>query len=109
VITTAEAPPEDFVQRLRAGVPCVVPLPPPSAAASSKPPSSLMAAAFVYVRALPGAPGLSPMYRGPNEVVKQTTKYFIIKMGGRFDAVTVDLLKPHLGGPVVPAAPPRHG
>jgi transposase InsO family protein len=109
VITTAEAPPEDFVQRLRAGVPCVAPLPPPSAAASSKPPSSLMAAAFVYVRAPPAAPGLSPMYRGPYEVVKRTSKYFIIKMGGRFDAVTVDRLKPHLGGPVVPAVPPRRG
>jgi Integrase core domain len=107
VITTTEAPPEDSVQRLRAGVPCVAPLPLPSLPALPMPPSSLMATAFVYVRALPVAPGLSPMYRGPYEVVKRTTKYFIIKMGSRFDAVTINRLKPHLGGPVVPAAPPR--
>jgi transposase InsO family protein len=47
--------------------------------------------------------------REPYQVIKRTPKYFILKLGGRFDAVTVDRLKPHLGGPVVPAAPPRCG
>jgi hypothetical protein len=61
----------------------------------------------VYVRSPPAAPGLSPRYRGPYLVHKRTQKYFIIMMGGRYDAVSVDRLKPHLGG-VTPAADPPH-
>jgi hypothetical protein len=111
ILSTAEPPAEQFVQQLRAGVPCVSPLPqpvdtPPSVLSPSSP---LHSAAYVYVRAPPAAKGLSPQYRGPYKVIKRTPKYFIIQLGGRFDAVTVDRLKPHLGGNVVPAAPPRRG
>jgi hypothetical protein len=105
ILSTAEPPPEQFVQQLRAGVPCVSPLPqpvdtPPSALSPSSP---LHSAAYVYIRAPPVAKGLSPQYRGPYKVIKRTPKYFIIQLGGRFDAVTVYRLKPHLGGNVVPA------
>ncbi len=36
-------------------------------------------------------------------------KFFTISLGGREDTVSVDRLKPHLGGPVVPAEPPSRG
>jgi hypothetical protein len=98
------AAPEQFVQQLRAGVPCVAPLPQQPGGGGSPSPS-LQAAEFVYVRA-PLA--LTPLYPGPFRVHKQTDKFFIIKVGGKFDAVSVDRLKPHLGGPVMPADPPRH-
>jgi hypothetical protein len=86
----------------------VAPLPQQASSAVDQA-SSLQAAAYVYVRAPPAAKGLSPVYRGPYQVIKRTPKYFILKLGGRFDAVTVDRLKPHLGGLTTPAAPPRRG
>jgi hypothetical protein len=61
-----------------------------------------MAAKFVYVRAPPAAPSLAPAYRGPYEVVKKADKFFIVKLGGRFDAISIDRLKPHLGGTATP-------
>jgi hypothetical protein len=109
IISTAEPPPAEFVQQLRAGVPCVAPLQQPDAVQQQRVPAALAAAKFVYVRSPPAAPSLSPRYRGPYEVVRQSSKYFIIKLGSRFDAVTIDRLKPHLGSLVVPDAPPRRG
>jgi hypothetical protein len=73
---------------------------------SGSPSSFLQAAKFVYVRALTT---LAPLYRGPFCVHKRADKFFIIMVGGKFDAVSVDQLKPHLGGPVMPADPPRRG
>jgi hypothetical protein len=109
LIAAAEPPPQVFVEQLRSGVPCVSPLPQPADGGQSSPPSSLAAADYVYVRSPPAATGLSPSYRGPYLVKRRTQKYFIIDKGGRFDAVTVDRLKPHLGGNPSPAAPPRRG
>jgi transposase InsO family protein len=107
-LSAAEPPPTFFVEQLNSALPCVAPLPLPAAVAA--PPSpQLMAADFVYVRALPKAPALSTPYRGPYAVHKRSLKIFIIKMGGRFEAVTVDRLKPHLGSSPRPASPPRRG
>jgi Integrase core domain len=108
VVATAEPPPEDFVAKLRAGIPCVAPLPSQPGPAPS-PPVHLAAADFVYVRCPPAAPSLSPTYRGPYEVHKRAAKVFVLKIGGRFEVVSVDRLKPHLGGPTIPASPPRRG
>jgi hypothetical protein len=37
-------------------------------------------------------------------------KYFIVDIGSRLKAVSVDNLKPHLGtSPIAPALSPRHG
>jgi hypothetical protein len=39
-----------------------------------------------------------------------TEKYFILDLGGRFDAIPVDRLKPHLGStPPMAALPPLRG
>jgi hypothetical protein len=90
VVATAEPPPEDFVAKLRSGVPCVAPLPPPVGGPAPSPPVHLATADFVYVRCPPAAPSLSPVYRGPYEVHKKADKIFVIKIGGRFEAVSVD-------------------
>jgi hypothetical protein len=107
-LSAAEPPPSFFVEQLNSVLLCVAPLPPPAAATASPSPQ-LMAADFVYIRAPPTAPVLSPPYRGPYAVHKRSLKEFIIKMGGRFEAVSVDRLKPHLGSSPWPASPPRRG
>jgi hypothetical protein len=109
-LTAAEPPPDEFVRQLSSGTPCVAPreasteeVSPQAAGALKK----LMAVRFVYVRSLAAVPSLSPAYRGPYEVHKRAEKFFILRLGGRFDAVSVNRLKPHLGGTVEPALPPR--
>jgi hypothetical protein len=64
-----------------------------------------------YVGTLPWLriPALTPAYRGPYLVHKRSSKVFIVKIRERFEAVTLDRLKPHLGGPPQAAAPPRRG
>jgi hypothetical protein len=110
LVTAAEPPPELFGQQLRSTVPCVATRQPPESPSAASPPKSLLEADFVYVRSPPAAPALSPAYRGPYKVVRTSEKYFMLKIGDRFDAITVDRLKPHLG-PSAPAAasPPKRG
>jgi hypothetical protein len=43
--------------------------------------SPLQSTAYVYVRAPLAAKGLSPLYRGPYQVIKRTPKYFTIAGG----------------------------
>jgi hypothetical protein len=63
----------------------------------------------VYVRRGNMVPHLAPLYHGIYKVLEVGKKFFIISLGGREDMVSVDHLKPHLGGPVVPASPPARG
>jgi hypothetical protein len=110
LVTTAEPPPELFGQHLRSAVPCVATRQPPASQSAAAPLKSLLEADFIYVRSPPAAPALSPACRGPYKVVQMGDKYFMLKIGDRFDAISVDRLKPHLG-PSVPAAalPPKRG
>jgi hypothetical protein len=107
IIATAEPPPQFFVSRLQSSVPAVA----TKAVASSErpPPPKLFSATHVYVRAPAAALAVSPAYRGPYLVHKRSPKFFILKMGGRFDAISIDRLKPHLGGSPVAVQPPRRG
>jgi transposase InsO family protein len=113
LLSAAEPPPEQFVRQLQSGVLCAAPLQPRGADADSQalsPLPELRTAEFVYVKVPPSAPFLSPAFRGPYTVHKRAAKFFIIKIGGgRYDAVSVDRLKPHLGSPVYPASPPKRG
>jgi Integrase core domain len=108
-LSTAEAPPVEFVQQLNAGVPCVAPLPPPAATRNSALVEQLQQADFVYIKAPPTAPSLAPAYRGPYSVHKRAENFFIIKLGQHYEAVNLDRLKPHLGVAVQPSLPPRLG
>jgi transposase InsO family protein len=108
-LSAAEVPPAEFVRQFNASVPCVAPLLPPTAAMNSALMKQLQQADFVYVRALPAAPSLAPTYRGPNAVHKKAEKFFIIKLGQRFESVSLDRLKPHLGAAVQPSLPARRG
>jgi hypothetical protein len=108
-LSAAELPPADFVLSINSGVPCVAPLPPAPPSPSASQSAALEKAAFVYVRSPPAAPALSPSYRGPYAVHKRATKFFVLRIGSRFEAVTIDRLKPHLGGPASPVVPPRRG
>jgi hypothetical protein len=88
----------------------MAPLPEPPPAPASAAAKALEAASFVYVRSPPAAPALARAYRGPYKVHKKSQKVFIVEVGQSFEAVIVDCLKPHLGGPVTAAAkPPRRG
>jgi cleavage and polyadenylation specificity factor subunit 1 len=109
MLAAAEPPPESFVRALNSSLPCVAPLKTPPPAATASPSPQLRAADFVYIRSPPAAPALAAAYRGPYAVHKRGDKVFIVKVGGRYEAVTIDRLKPHLGGPPLPAAPPRRG
>jgi hypothetical protein len=107
--SAAEPPPSSFVQQLRSAVPCVADKsgcsPPPA-----PPPASLCSARFVYVRSPPVSPGLAPAFRGPYRVRVPGVKFFVIDIGGKPSAVSVDNIKPHLGSsPLSAAPPPRRG
>jgi hypothetical protein len=109
LLSTAEPPPQFFVEQLRSTVPCVATRPFAAAEESQRRPA-LFKATHVYVRSPPVAPSLSPAYRGPYLVHWRTEKFFILQIGGRYDAISVDRLKPHLGAsPPVVASPPRRG
>ena len=58
-----------------------------------------------------GAPGqpLSPLCDGPYRVVARNPKVFELELGGRWEKMLVDMLKPCLASEVLPAAPPRLG
>jgi hypothetical protein len=109
LLSTAEPPPQFFVEQLRSSVPCVATRPFEAAEANQGTPA-LFKATHVYVRSPAAAPALSPAYRGPYLVHRRSEKFFILRIGGRYDAVSIDRLKPHLGAsPPVAASPPRRG
>jgi hypothetical protein len=105
-LSAAEPPPSSFVRQLQSSVPCLADKsgcsPPPA-----PPPASLRFARFVYVRSPPVSPGLAPAYHGPYRVRVPGVKYFVIDIGGKPSAVSVDNIKPHLGSSPLSAAPPR--
>jgi hypothetical protein len=68
LLSTAELPPETFMQQLRSGLPCVAPLQRPEPRPSS-PLQALMEAE---------APVLALAYRGPYMVHKKGDKVFIV-------------------------------
>jgi hypothetical protein len=109
VQTAAEPAADVFGSQLRSSLPCVATRPPP-AKGGSEPAAELFQSTHVYVRSPPAAGVLCTAYRGPYEVIKRTPKFFILKIGQKFDAISVDRLKPHTGGsPPATAEPPRRG
>jgi transposase InsO family protein len=108
-LSAAEPPPASFVQQLTSSVPCVA----DKSHVLREVPASirrLQEAAHVYVRAPPVSPALSPAYRGPYRVLVPGQRYFVLEVGGKPQAFSVDNLKPHLGrAPVLAAAPPPRG
>ena len=62
---------------------------------------------FVFVIYDALKPPLSPLYRGPYQVLRRSEKYFVLQIGDKSDSVSVDRLKPVISSvPVVPAVPP---
>jgi Integrase core domain len=98
----AEPAADSFRQQLNMAVPCVATRPPPLGDGGQISPQ-LFSASHVYIRAPPAAGVLSPAYRGPFLVVRRSPQYFILQLGTRYDAISVDRLKPHLGSPPPPA------
>ena len=72
-------------------------------------PARLLEAEYVYIRRGGTVPPLAPLYHGPYKVLAPGKKFFKVSLGGKPETVSVDRLKPHLGGPVVPADPPLRG
>jgi hypothetical protein len=104
-LTATEPLPTGFVQQLRSHVPCIADRPDYTQAVAKPRPSSLQSAAFVYVKSPPASPGLTPAYRGPYRVRVPGQKYFVIEIGGKPQAVSVDNIKSHLGPTPISAAP----
>jgi transposase InsO family protein len=108
-VVTAEPAAEHFGRQLSSFLPVVSPLEPAAVSSSTLSPA-LQAASHVYVRSPPNSAALVLAYRGPYQVVSRTAKFFTIRVGDRSDTVSVDQIKPHLGGPpAAAAAPPRRG
>ena len=106
-----EPPAASFLEALKT----TIEPPPPTAPLSyaqvaAKPAAGLQSASFVYIRRGGAAPPLTPLYTGPFKVLRREPKFFIVEMGTRSEAVTVDRLKPHLGtAPLTAATPPVRG
>jgi transposase InsO family protein len=107
LLAAEEQSPLIFVQQLNSGLPCVSPLPTPDEKTAVS--QQLRAAKFVYIKAPPAASSLSPAFRGPYAVHKRSEKFYIVKIGQRYEAVSLDRLKPHVGGTAIPAEPPKRG
>ena len=107
-LASEERPPEEFTKQIRSSTPLLT-RPLSYAEAAAAVPAKLLEAAFVYIRRGGVVPPLSPLYHGPYRVLEAGEKFFTIEVGGREDKVSVDRLKPHLGGPVTPASPPARG
>jgi hypothetical protein len=103
-----EQPPADYIKQLQSFTPLPT-RPALYAEAAASVTEKLMKAEYVFVRRGGVVPPLAPLYHGPYKVLKAGSKFFTISLGGCEDTVSVDRLKPHLGGPVVPALPPARG
>jgi len=98
------------VAAARSTLPSALPTRPKSyAEILAGPPLHLASADMVFVRTGAVRPPLSPLFQGPYTVVKKGPKVFIVQLGGREEAVSVDRLKAYHGVPVQPAAPPTRG
>jgi Integrase core domain len=108
VVAGQERPAEFFVELFHSRLSSFSPLPPQQQPVNSSC-SKLRSARYVFVRSPAAAPGLAPAYRGPFKVVERGEKSFRVQFGTRVDMVSVDRLKPYLGGEPVTADPPRRG
>jgi hypothetical protein len=108
VVAGQEQPAEYFVELFHSRLSSFSPLPPQQRANGSSC-SKLRSARYVFVRAPPAAPGLTPAYRGPFRVVEPGEKTFKVQFGPRVDVVSVDRLKPYLGSEPVATEPPHRG
>jgi hypothetical protein len=73
-------------------------------------PAALKAAKFVFIREDASKPSLSPLYRGPYQVIERRSKFFRLQIGAKVDSVSVDRLKPVISDvPVIPVTPPPRG
>jgi hypothetical protein len=108
-LSVAEPPPASFVQQLASSIPCVA----DTSHIPRKDPASarrLQEATHAYVKSPPVSPALSPAYRGPYCILVPGQRYFVLEVGGKPQAFSVDNLKPHLGkAPVLAASPLTRG
>ena len=108
-IEHSEFPPEVFLRIIKLAVSGFsgppqhhVPLPQPQHL-----PRELLTAEFIFVQDDASKPPLSPLYRGPYEVLKRYEKFFILQIGDKSDSAPVDRLKAvYSPFPVTPAVPP---
>jgi hypothetical protein len=107
-LATMEQSPATYIKQLPTS-PALPTRPATYAEAAASVPEKLMKAEYVFVRRGGVVPLLVPLYHGPYKVLQAGDKFFTISLGGHEDTVSVDCLKPHLGGPVVPAEPPARG
>ena len=93
----SDMPPESFLSRMDSTLQGFSA--PPTHHTAPSPgfvPSALRSTPFVFIREDASRPPLSPLYRGPYEVLDRSEKYFRIQIGDRQDTVSIDRLKPVL-------------
>ncbi len=99
-----------FVQQLWPHLPCIADLAGCDQVGPVLLPVALQKAAFLYVQSPPLSPGLTPAYCGQYKVLVPGQKYFVVKIGSKLLAMSVDNIKLHLGlAPVMAAPGPRRG
>jgi hypothetical protein len=104
-LAAMERSPADYIKQLQSST--LLPTRPALyAEAVDSVPEKLMKAEYMCVRRCGMVP---PLYHWPYKVLQAETKFFTISIGGREVTVSVDCLKPDLGGPVVPVQPPARG
>ena len=110
LVTTPEQGPRAVLEHLRRQPPVAIPTRPLSyAEVVSQPLQQIQAASHVFIRRGEFNIGpLSPLYTGPFKVLSRGPKFFLVDIGGRSEAVSVDRLKPYLGPPDVTVANPPH-
>ena len=112
LISTPEVSPHEVLDHVRRAAPPAVPTRPLTyAEVACKPLQQLMSSSFVFIRKGEfNVPALSPLYTGPFKVLSKGPKSFVLDLGGRHESVSVDRLKPYLGGDdVQPARAPPMG
>ncbi len=81
-LSAAEPPAASFVCQLASSLPCVADIShiPCECPANAR---QLKEAAFVYVKAAPVSPSLSPVYRRPYHVLVPGQRYFVLEVSGK--------------------------
>ena len=108
------ASPEDdtsqFLTKWQSSLSGSLSVPPAPSSVPPHIPPSLLHSPFVFVRAPPSHPPLSPSYSGPYKVLRRSPRSFVLQLGSRSDSVSVHRLKPaHLPPDTLPALPPKRG
>jgi len=110
-----DPPSTSFLEKFRRQIELSIPVSPrhnlpPDTSTPSSLVRDLMTCSHVFVRHDGHVPALSPLYKGPYEVISRSEKVFRLRLGAPVDSFSVTRLKPAFLPPgSSPALPPARG